>query len=306
MSDGNDNAGAGSQGGAPLSAPTGGTPPGGASPAPPAVSTTGFDWKAVGVDDAGLNLVNDRQWKNPADLLKSYTNLEKLTGVPADKLIRLPKDNDPKAWDEVYTKLGRPESAEKYVIPVPDGQPKEFASEAAKWFHEAGLPQSSVTKIAEKWNGYIESQQKVAQEKQAQENQIQINDLKKAWGPDYDKNAEVVDRAAETFGMKQEQLSALKQVMGPKGAMEFLHNIGSKIAVEGQKDPAGMNQRGEFAMTPDQAKARITQLRQDRGFSQLFTSQDPKQRMEARAELDRLHQLAYPGMTDHTGSQPRS
>jgi SpoVK/Ycf46/Vps4 family AAA+-type ATPase len=272
----------------------------------PAVSTTGFDWKAVGVDDAGLNLVNDRQWKTPADLLKSYTNLEKLTGVPADKLIRVPKDNDPKAWDEVYAKLGRPDAADKYVIPVPDGQPKEFAGEAAKWFHEAGLPQSAVTKIAEKWNGFVEAQQKAAQEKQAQEQQIQVNALKKAWGADYDKQAQVVDRAAETFGMTQEHLSALKQVLGPKAAMEFLHKIGSKIAVEATGDPAGMNQRGDFAMTPEQAKAKISQLKHDKSFAQLFVSQDPKQRMDARAEMDRLHKLAYPGVTDYSGSPSRA
>ncbi len=276
------------------------------TPAPAATSTTGFDWKSVGVDDAGLNLVNDRQWKSPADLLKSYTNLEKLTGVPADRLVRLPKDNDPAAWNEVYTKLGRPESADKYVIPVPDGQPKDFANEASKWFHEAGLPQSAVTKLSEKWNGYIAAQQQAAEAKQTEENQIQVNDLKKSWGADYDKNAEVVDRAAETFGMKQEQLSALKQVLGPKGAMEFLHKIGSKIATESSQAPAGMNQPGKFTMTADQAKARIAELKGDRSFSQLFVSPDPKQRMDARSEMDRLHKLAYPGVTDFSGASVKA
>lgn len=306
MADENAGTGAGQQGGASLSTPTGSQGTGGVATAPPATSTTGFDWKSVGVDDAGLNLVNDRQWKSPADLLKSYTNLEKLTGVPADKLIRLPKDNDPAAWNEVYAKLGRPESPEKYVIPVPDGQPKEFASEASKWFHEAGLPQAAVTKIAEKWNGFMDAQQKAMEAKKTEENQIQVNDLKKAWGADYDKNAEVVDRAAETFGMKQEQLTALKQVLGPKGAMEFLHKIGSKIATESSQAPAGMNQPGSFTMSADQAKARIAQLKQDKSFSQLFTSDDPKQRMDARSEMDRLHKLAYPGVTDFSGASVKA
>lgn len=280
--------------------------PAGTAPAAPATSTTGFDWKSVGVDDAGLNLVNDRQWKSPADLLKSYTNLEKLTGVPADKLIKLPKDNDPAAWNEVYTKLGRPESPDKYVIPVPEGQPKDFANEASRWFHEAGLPQAAVTKLAEKWNGFMTAQQQAAAEKQAQENQVQVNDLKKTWGPDYDKNAQVADRAADTFGMNQDQLSALKQVLGPKGAMEFLHKIGSKIAVESTQDPAGMNQRGEFQLTADQAKAEIARLKGDKSFAQLFLSPDPKQRMDARSQMDRLHKLAYPGVTDFAGSSVKA
>ncbi len=278
---------------------------GGTPPSTPATSTTGFDWKAVGVDDGGLNVVNERQWKTPADLLKSYVNLEKLTGVPPDKIIKLPKDNDPKAWGEVYAKLGRPESADKYTIPVPDGQPKDFATKAGEWFFEAGLPQSAVTKIAEQWNGFIAEQTKVATEKTAQEHQIQINDLQKEWGANYEKNAEVVDRAAETFGMNQDQLSALKNVLGPKGAMEFLHRIGSKIAVEGSMTPPGMGDKAQFQMTPEMAQAKIAELRGDRNFAQLFNSNDPKQRMEARGEMDRLQQLAYPGATDYSTLQGR-
>lgn len=273
--------------------------------AAPATSTTGFDWKSVGVDDHGLNLINDRQWKTPGDLLKSYTNLEKLTGLPPDKIIKLPKDNDPAAWNEVYTKLGRPASSDKYTIPVPEGQPKDFAAKAGEWFYEAGLPQAAVTKIAEHWNGFVAEQQAAQAEKTAQENTIQIADLKKAWGADYDKNAEIVDRAAETFGMNQDQLSALKGVLGPKGAMEFLHKIGSKIAVESSGTPPGMGGKGEFTMSPEMAQAKIQQLRQDRSFAQTFTSPDPKVRMEARAEMDRLHRLAYPGTTDFSGSPGR-
>ena len=282
-----------------------------ATPSPSPIPTTptssnAYDWKSVGVDDAGLNMIMDRQWKNPADLLKSYANLEKLTGVPADQIIKLPKTNDQAAWNEVYSKLGRPESADKYAIPVPEGQTAEFAKQAAEWFYEAGMPQSAVTKLAEKWNGFMADQQKMTMEKQAQEFQIQVNDLKKTWGHEFDQRAAVVDRAAESFGINEQQLSSLKSALGPKGAMELLYNIGSKIALESTQTPAGMNQRGEFTLSPDQAKARIMQLKSDRTFAQLFTSADPKQRMDARTEMDRLHQLAYPGTTDYTASNARS
>jgi len=266
--------------------------------APPAVSTTGFDWKSVGVDDAGVNLVNERQWKGPSDLLKSYTNLEKLTGVPADRLIKLPKDNDPAAWNEVYTKLGRPETADKYVIPVPEGQDATFAATAKGWFHEAGIPQVAATKLAEKWNGFIAETQTKQAEAQAQRDTIQVKELQTAWGAKYDDNAKVVDRAAETFGMTQEQLTVLKSVLGPKAAMEFLYNIGSKVAVE-DRAAHGMQQKGEFTLTPDAAKAKIAELKSSRSFAQLFQSTDPKQRMEAQAEMTRLHQIAYPGTTSY-------
>ena len=276
------------------------------TPATPATSTSGFDWKGVGLDDAALNVVNERQWKNPADLFTSYRNLEKLTGVPAERLVKIPKDNDPAAWNDAYAKLGRPETADKYVIKVPEGDTGEFAGVVKAWFHDAGISQAQATKLSEKWNGYIADAQKAAQTQRDQTNQIQVTELKSAWGADYDAKTALVDRAAETFGMTQEQLSALKTTMGPKAAMQFLHNIGAKIAVEDRTVP-GLGGTTSFGMTPDQAKALIAEKRNSREFSQLFSSQDPKQRMEAREEMTRLHKIAYPGMTDYApGSAARS
>lgn len=269
-------------------------------PSPTGSAGAGFDWKSGGVDDIGLNLVAERQWKNPGDLLTSYVNLEKVRGVPLERLVTLPKDNDPKAWNDVYTKLGRPETADKYVIPVPEGDKGEFAGVAKTWFHESGLSQAQATKLAEHWNKFQTEQATAQTAKVEQEHQISVNDLKKAWGADYDANASVVDRAAETFGMTQDQLSALKQVMGPKGAMTFLHNIGSKIAVEDASVP-GLGGKGSFGMSPDAAKAAIEAKKRDPLYAQLFNSSDPKQRMEVRQEMDRLHQLAYPGSTEYAG-----
>lgn len=274
----------------------------------PAASTSttsapaGFSWDAVTLSPESKQLLNDRKWENPDTVIKSYANLEKLARVPEQFLIRLPKDNDQAAWNEVYTKLGRPETADKYAIPVPEGDKGEFAGAAKTWFHEAGISQSQATKLAERWNGYMAEQMKAMETQQTEKNQVEINALKQAWGGEYDQKAAVVDRAAETFGMNQEQLAALKSTLGPKGAMEFLYNIGSKIAVE-DNTPIGMGAGStqSLAMTPEQAQAKLADLRADKSFAQLFNSPDPKARMEAREQVDRLTKLAYPGSTSLPG-----
>lgn len=267
----------------------------------PATTTTAaptqFSWDSVQLSPETKQLVADRKWENIDTALTSYRNLEKLTGVPPDQIIKLPKDNDPKAWDAVYNKLGRPETADKYTIPLPEGDKGEFANVAKTWFHEAGISQSSATKLAERWNGYLAEQQKTFETQQTEKNQVDINALKQEWGADYDKRAQVVDRAAETFGMTQEQLSGLKDVLGPKAAMTFLYNIGAKIPTE-EKAPVGMSTTNQaFSMTPEDAKAQLQTLRADKNFSQLFNSADPKTRMEAREKIERLSKLAYPGAT---------
>jgi len=94
----------------------------------------------------------------------------------------------------------------------------------------------------------------------------------------------------------------MKSVMGPKAAMEFLYHIGSKIAVEDTTVPGIIGQQPGFGLSPEAAQAKIQELRTDKTFAQLFNSPDPKQRMEARQEMTRLHKLAYPGESPIGGS----
>ena len=271
-----------------------------AAPAAPATTPApaAFDWNGLNLPPDLQHVVDSHGFTDPSMVLKSYSHLEKLHGVPPEQIIKLPKSNDAKEWDAVYAKMGRPESADKYVVTVPEGQSADFATAAKAWFHTAGLSQAQVTKLTEQWNAHMDATTKAETAKVEQTNQISVNELKKEWGASYDEKAEIVDRAAETFGMTQDQLQVLKIGLGPKGAMQFLYNIGSKIAVESSTVP-GMSSKGGFTMTPEQARAAIDAKRHDRNFSALFNSPDPKQRMEARDEMDRLYKLGYPGTTEY-------
>jgi hypothetical protein len=246
-----------------------------------------------------LNLVTERGWKSPDDVMKSYRNLETATGVPPERLIKLPAPRDagdPKAWDAIYTKLGRPETADKYLLPVPDGDKGELVAAMKPILHKAGLSQSQATVLATEWNAMTQAAAKAAQTATEAKNLSEVTALKQAWGTDFNSRSALVDRAAETFGMKQDQLDAMKAAMGPKGAMEFLYNIGSRIAVEDTTVP-GITGQNQFGLTPEAAVAKIASLKSDRDFASLFNSKDAKQRMEARQEMDRLHKIAYPGST---------
>lgn len=288
-------------------APT--TPSASATPqaAPPMTGSGSFDWKAAGVDDGGLVMVGDRQWKNPNDLLTSYRNLEKLSGVPPDRLIKLPTDKDgPDAWKPIFQRLGMPETSDKYVVPLPEGDKGEFAKVARDWFHGANMTQSQVTKVAEQWNTFQAAQQKAQTDAIEARNTADVADLKKGWGADYDTNSQLVDKAAEAFGMDQTILDALKQAAGPKKAMEFLHNVGKKLGVEDSSVPGIGGKGASVQMTPEMAQAEMSRLKNDRTFAQLFNSPDPQQRMEARNTMNRLSQMAHPGLTPVGGQLNRN
>ncbi len=271
--------------------------------APPPAAAAPFDWSKAGLDDVSLSTVTTKGWKSPADVVGSYRHLETAVGVPPERLIKLPKDaSDPKAWGEIYTKLGRPETADKYIIPVPEGDKGEFAAEVKPVLHKLGLSGDQATKLGEWWNGKMAASQKAQQAEVEARNAKDVTDLKMQWGSDYDARATLVDRAAESFGMTQTHLDALKTVMGPKAAMEFLHNIGSKIAVEDSTVPGMSGQSTSVGMTREAAAAKITALKQDRDFVKQFNSSDPKQRREARDEMSRLSRLAAPEISPVSGS----
>lgn len=286
---------------APAPAAEGGAAPSAAGSGESNAGTTGaFDWTKAGLDTDSMALVNDRQWKGVPDVLTSYRNLEKLIGVPPERIIKLPGDKDPAdSWGNVYDRLGRPKAATDYKIPLPEGDSGEFAKSIAPIFHEAGLSQAQVQKIAERHNALMGEQVKKITEAAKAAQEKEIVELKSEWGHDYEKNNDTVDRAAAAFGMTKEHATALKHAMGPKAAMKFLHAIGSKIAVEGQFVSGEKGGGGGFeSMTPEIAQAKITANVKDRSFMERFNSADPVVRGDARKEMERLHQFAYPGGSD--------
>jgi hypothetical protein len=239
-----------------------------------------------------MALVTDRQWKTPGDLLTSYRNLEKLTGVPAEQIVRIPQGENAD-WNPVYDRLGRPKEAKDYSLPLPEGDKGEFATVASAWFHEAGLSRRQAVAVAEKWNAFAAQQGKAQGDATAARDVEQTAQLKKDWGADFDKHSTLVDQAAKEFGMTPEQLTALKAVMGPAAAMKFVHNIGTKIGTEGDFVTNSMKPGANGQYTPEQAQAKIVSLRADKQWVKRFADGDS----DTRAEMRNLHKQAYPGDT---------
>ena len=128
-------------------------------------------------------------------LAKSYINATRMIGQ--DK-VAVPNNNSTDdQWNEVYDKLGRPESPEKYkleansdVVPLDEGAIKSFAENA----HQLGLNNKQAQGILEFYKNSMESsaqQTKIDTEtSQAQAEQ----ELRKEWGRSYDDN---IKRAAQ-------------------------------------------------------------------------------------------------------------
>ena len=152
------------------------------------VPTVAKSWKEA-IPEELRNDPNISKFTELEALAKSYVNATRMIGQ--DK-VAVPNNNSTEdQWNEVYDKLGRPESAEKYqldvksdIVPLDDGAIKQFAENA----HQLGLNNKQAQGILEFYKNSMEgsAQQSKIDNETAQANAEQ--ELRKEWGSNYENN----------------------------------------------------------------------------------------------------------------------
>ena len=145
-------------------------------------------WKEA-ISEEFRNDPNIEKFTEIDALAKSYINATQMIGK--DKVAVPNKNSTEDQWNEVYDKLGRPESADKYslnakseIVPIDENAIKQFAENA----HQLGLNNKQAQGILEFYKNNMESmaqQAKVDTETaQAQSEQ----QLRQEWGREFDTN----------------------------------------------------------------------------------------------------------------------
>lgn len=151
-------------------------------------STVAKSWKET-ISEEFRNDPNISKFTEIDALAKSYINATRMIGQ--DK-VAVPNENSTEdQWNEVYSKLGRPESADKYKLevksetaPLDESAIKQFAENA----HQLGLNNKQAQGILEFYKNSMEGsiQQAKIDTETAQANAEQ--ELRKEWGRSYDEN----------------------------------------------------------------------------------------------------------------------
>jgi hypothetical protein len=269
-------------------APPAGSPPAAAPPAPTAPA-----W-LTGADETTVGYVANKGWTEPKQVLEGYRNLEKLLGADkAGNAVILPKaDATADEQAAFFSRLGRPADPAGYKIEVPAGGDPEFAKQAGAWFHELGLTQKQGEALAGKWNEHIGGMGTAAAAAQAQALAADDAALKTAWGSAFAQNVAQAQVGMRAIG-GPEMVDKLSSALGHKATMEFLQSIGARTG-EAPFESGQTAVRFGDALTPAQAKSKITELRQDKAFVAKYISKDGA----AVAEMARLHAFAYPDVKD--------
>ena len=251
-----------------------------------AAPTAGNDNWYSKITDADLRgYIENKGWKDPADVAVGYKNLEKLVG--GDK-VAIPKTAEDKAgWDMVYNALGRPKSADDYALAVPEGSDPSFAKAAGDKFHELGISKSQAQALGEWWNTTQGGKMAEMQQQVSQKSQADLEAIRAEWGGAYAENIELSRRAAREFGLDHPKLVALENAMGTGETLKFMARVGRGLL---EHNFEGGQTTTSFGMTPEAAKGRVTALQQDREWSAKYISGNA----DAKAEMRRLMEIAYP------------
>jgi hypothetical protein len=100
-----------------------------------------------GVPDNIQALLDKKQWKTVDDIVDGFVNLEKFNG--GGEHIRIPDTEDAAGWNDVYTKLGKPEAADNYAVNYEGdiGISDELTSQFKGFAHNLNLSQTQFDKV---------------------------------------------------------------------------------------------------------------------------------------------------------------
>lgn len=269
---------------------TGGAP----AAAPETTAAAGGDapWYAK-IENADLRgLAESRSFDSPEKVLKSYSDLEKLRGVPADKLLRLPDSmEDADSMGAVYDKLGRPTAADGYTVEgMEQGKENQWFFDA---MHKAGVSNANAGQVSAAINAQLEAHNAFETQQFANQAQVEMQELKTEWGQAYDAKHAGALAIVSKLELTEAEVGSMERAIGTKNLMNKLAAMGAMIGeatvVEGQGASGG----GFQTLTPEGARAERDRLNADPEFVKRLMSPDKTVRQKAMDERRKLSVLGY-------------
>lgn len=229
------------------------------------------------------------KFQDVSDLAKSYAHLEKTMGK--DKFTLPDKHATEQDWRDLMGKLGVPESVDQYEIKIPEDAPLEegFADWYKQTAHELGVLPQQAQKLMDSF--IAKNTEFMQQAEGAQKAQVEtsLGELKAEWGANFDERVVMAKRVVKELGGEDLQKALNETGAGNDARIIKAFSKMAEFFAEDSDVRGGLANRG---VTPEQA------LEQARGImadtSHPWNNATHPNHKAARAEVDKLYQLAYP------------
>ena len=243
------------------------------------------DWKSTLSDD----LKNDptlSNFKDVESLAKTVVHQQKVLG----SRMPIPKTDEEKL--EVYNKLGRPETADKYEVSIPNDYqsyiPEQNLNEFKNVAHKIGLNNEQVKALVDYQINTINYEME-NQPAQIEASRIESEKtLKEEWGYNYDKNVSKAKRALQVYGDPEIMELMNTEAGNHPAVIKMFARLGEDVT----EDMARNTQNNSLAVSPLDAQDEITSIYDDPKHAY----HDPKHRDHAAAveRVRQLHEKVFP------------
>lgn len=228
------------------------------------------------------------------NMANSYRNAEKALG---GEKISLPRDvSDTDAWNQIYSKLGKPETADGYKLPSEGSANGQLSQSTKDVFHKANLTQSQAEAMQAGLTSLYQQKAEADTLAMKQRSDKDAADLQKEWGQEHTANVEIAKRAKESVakstGLNDADLDAMEKAIGLSKSLKIMNQIGRSLKLdsdtfEGDKP----NERGgALSLTVEQANAEKGKLFSDPAFVKRYQDKE----VTARAKIEQLNSFIAP------------
>lgn len=253
------------------------------------------DW-AASLPEEVRPVVQAKGWKTPADIIGSYTNLEKTLG---QKRLPTPSaDWKDEQWDGFYKELGRPDKPDDYKVPefkFPDGVAMDDnrLKEAKAAIHAAGLHPRQAEKVMKYYFDMVAKEAESAFEQRRREQEASVFKLKDEWKGDYDNNIKL---AKDAFVKLVDDPEAVKRLaesgLGDDPVIiKMFHKLGARML---EDHAAGRASQSGSTLTQESARAKFDTLKNDAVFMNKLRSDDRAVQKAAQKEWEETLAAAFP------------
>ena len=238
--------------------------------------------------------------KSLESLVKSFIQGQKLIGVPADQIVKLPGQNaTPEDVQQFHMKLGMPEKVEDYDLKVPENVPEgydideKFIKKTAEIFHKHGLSVKQAQAVYNDYNEALVGDLKSRNETD-KDNQIKsMGKLKEDWGQAYDQNIDLAVRARNVFCDDDMKDYLENSRLGDDVRfIKFFSGLGKRLS-EMPADGSGPGTT-KFTRSPAEATQRITELNGDENFMKAYMTKTHAGHADAVQQMEDLMKQAHP------------
>ncbi len=217
---------------------------------------------------------------------------KKLESVPG--VVALPDKNDPAAMDAFLTKLGRPDSPDKYEVSIPEDvlkyvpQMKERVPEFKVLAHKLGLNKEQANALV----GFEMANTEKVIDKMLADKEATTTFLKETWGGDFDNRFNAARTLFTHYSDKYPD-AVQKLLNGVEGNNPVLLMMAAELGKSYHESGLITGTREvNYGLTPSEARDRITDILNNPSHD--YFSSDNRKREAAIEHVEKLYIAANP------------